>query len=156
MGVGAIITAMAPAVGPILGGFIVDSYSWRIIFLVLSPFLLLSLILGITLIKPSSIGARSRFHTLEYVLIATGYASFIVATVQASSSGWLSLEVGSLLLLSAVSMGFFVKLAARNANPLLSVSVLKHRQFVLALLSILFIRLACWPWDILCPTIRKS
>lgn len=142
MGVGAIITAMAPAVGPILGGFIVDSYSWRIIFLVLSPFLLLSLVLGITLIKPSSIGARSRFHTLEYVLIATGYASFIVATVQASSSGWLSLEVGSLLLLSAVSMGFFVKLAARNANPLLSVSVLKHRQFVLALLSILFIQLS--------------
>ena len=120
MGVGAIITAMAPAVGPILGGFIVDSYSWRIIFLVLSPFLLLSLILGITLIEPS----------------------FIVATVQASSSGWLSLEVGSLLLLSAVSMGFFVNLAARNANPLLSVSVLKHRQFVLALLSILFIQLS--------------
>ena len=65
-----------------------------------------------------------------------------MATVQASSSGWLSLEVGSLLLLSAVSMGFFVKLSARNANPLLSVSVLKHKQFVLALLSILFIQLS--------------
>ena len=42
MGVGSIITAMAPAIGPILGGFIVDVYSWRVIFLSLLPLLLLS------------------------------------------------------------------------------------------------------------------
>lgn len=32
MGIGSLITAMAPAVGPVLGGVIVDAYGWRVIF----------------------------------------------------------------------------------------------------------------------------
>ena len=140
MGVGSIITAMAPAIGPILGGFIVDVYSWRVIFLSLLPLLLLSLGLGIALIKPSPIDGHSRFHVLEYLLISMGYAAFVVATVQASSSGWLSVEVGVLLCLSAAGLGLFVKRSAQGKNPLLSIGVLRHRKFSLALLSILFVQ----------------
>ena len=53
MGIGSLITAMAPAVGPVLGGVIVDAYGWRVIFWVLVPVLLLSLALGAAAVRQS-------------------------------------------------------------------------------------------------------
>lgn len=140
IGIGSIITAMAPAIGPVLGGFIVDKYGWRIIFLALLPLLLLSLIIGSWLIKPTPVNERSRFHVIEYLLIALGYSAFILATVQASSSGWISVEVVGLLVASAVGILLFVKRSRKETSPLLRVQVLKHRSFMFALVSILSVQ----------------
>ena len=43
MGIASLITAMAPAVGPSLGGLIVNNFGWRMIFIALLPLLVLSL-----------------------------------------------------------------------------------------------------------------
>lgn len=140
MGIGSFITAVAPAVGPVLGGFIVDEYGWRVIFLSLLPLLLLSLGLGLWLIKSFTTNEKTHFHTFEYLLIMLGYSAFILATVQASSSGWLSIEVGCLLLASVVGILLFVRRSARAVTPLLNIKVLKHRPFALGLLSILSVQ----------------
>lgn len=140
IGIGSIITAMAPAIGPVLGGFIVDKYGWRVIFLALLPLLLLSLSIGSWLIKPTSVNERSRFHVIEYLLIALGYSAFILATVQASSSGWISVEVVGLLVASVVGILLFVKRSRKETSPLLRVQVLKHRSFMFALASILSVQ----------------
>ena len=46
MGSASLITAMAPALGPVLGGLLIDAYGWRMIFWVLVPLLGVSLLLG--------------------------------------------------------------------------------------------------------------
>lgn len=140
MGVGSIITAMAPAIGPVLGGFIVDEYGWRVIFLTLLPLLLLSFGLGVVLIRPSTVDTHSHFHTSEYILISIGYAAFIIATVLASSSGWLSLEVIFLLVVSVVSIVLFLKISSQVSSPLLNIGVLRNRQFTLGLFVIISVQ----------------
>ena len=115
MGVGSLITAMAPAIGPVLGGYIVDEFGWRVIFLVLLFLLVPSLLLGAWLIKHEDTGDKSRFHLLEYILICTGYSAFILATVRASADGWLSWQVLGLMLLSLVSIWLFVR-QSRNVG----------------------------------------
>ena len=137
MGVGMLITAVAPAVGPVLGGFIVDSFGWRYIFLSLLPLLLLSLFIGGRLIKRSVPTECSRFHVFDYLLIVAGYSTFILALVQASSAGWVSVTVLSLSAVAVVAMGWFVRQARREEHPLLRVEVLGHSRYMMALAAIL-------------------
>ena len=47
MGIGTLITSVAPAIGPTFGGSVVSSIGWRYIFICLLPLLVVSLILGI-------------------------------------------------------------------------------------------------------------
>lgn len=142
MGVGSLITAMAPAVGPVLGGFIVDHWGWRYIFLVLLCLLVPSLVLGAWLIRGSHTGGRSHFHVADYAMIVVGYSAFILATVSASRAGWVSVTVVGLLALSVVSILAFAHKSKGEASPLLRFEVLSHRSFVLGLTSILVVQFA--------------
>ena len=137
MGIGMLVTAVAPAVGPVLGGFIVDMFGWRYIFLSLLPLLLLSLVVGCKLIKRSVPTERSHFHLFDYALIVVGYSTFIIALVQASSAGWVSVVVITLLVVAVVALGWFVRQSRKETHPLLRVEVLGHRNFMFALATIL-------------------
>ncbi len=137
MGVGMLISAVAPAVGPVLGGFVVDMFGWRYIFLSLLPLLLLSLIVGARLIKRNVPTERSRFHFTDYLLIVVGYTTFILALVKASSAGWLSAPVLTLLVIAVAALTWFVRQARREEHPLLRPEVLGYLRFMLALGAIL-------------------
>lgn len=142
MGIGTLITAMAPAVGPVLGGFIVDHWGWNYIFLVLLCLLVPSLILGACLIKGERVGEHSHFHLVDYALIVIAYTSFILATVSASKNGWLSGVVLGLLALAIVSILVLARKSKGEESPLLRFEVLRHRSFVLGLASILILQFA--------------
>lgn len=118
MGIGMLVTAVAPAVGPVLGGFIVDSFGWRYIFLSLMPLLLAALIVGWQLIGRTVPAERSHFHLFDYALIVVAYSTFILALVQASSAGWGSLQVISLLAVAAVAAVWFVHQARSEEHPI--------------------------------------
>ncbi len=137
MGIGMLVTAVAPAVGPVLGGFVVDMFGWRYIFLSLMPLLILSLVIGSWLIRRKSPTEHSRFHLFDYALIVVGYTTFVLAMVQASSAGWVSVMVISLLVVAIISLGWFVRLSRRVDHPLLRVEVLGRPTFMLALVTIL-------------------
>lgn len=158
MGVGSLITAMAPAVGPVLGGFIVDHWGWNYIFVVLLCLLLPSLVLGAWLIRDTAAGVGgadgtvaaevggttggSHFHLVDYLLIVVGYSAFILATVSASRAGWLSPVVLGLLVAAVGSILVFARKSKSEASPLLRFEVLGHSSFVLGLGSILIAQFA--------------
>ncbi len=137
MGLGMLVTAVAPAVGPVLGGYIVEFFGWRYIFLSLLPLLVLSLFLGWFLIKPQKVEKSSNFHIVDYSLIVIGYSSFIVAMVSASSSGWISISVISLIFISLVAILLFGIKSRNQLSPLLRIEVLKYGKFVASLAVIL-------------------
>ncbi len=140
MGIGMLVTAIAPAVGPVLGGSIVDLFGWRYIFLSLMPFLLLSALVGCHLIKGGAPQDHSRFHVFDYALIVVGYTCFILAMVQASTSGWVSAVVISLLAVAVIALALFVRQARREEHPLLRVEVLGYRNFMFSLAVILIMQ----------------
>lgn len=142
MGVGSLITAMAPAVGPVLGGFVVDHFGWRYIFLVLLCLLVPSMVLGSWLIRGGKVERRSHFHLADYTLIVIGYTAFIMATVSASTAGWLSLTVLALLAVAVASILLLARKSAHEPSPLLRFEVLAHRSFLLGLASILAVQFA--------------
>ena len=107
MGFANLIIAIAPAVGPTMGGFIVKMFGWRVIFLVLLPLLVISLILGMTSITQKSAIEHLKFDFISWIILAIAFSSLVFATNQASISGWLDWRVIVLLLVSVLAILVF-------------------------------------------------
>ena len=137
MGIGMLVTAVAPAIGPVLGGVVVDMFGWRYLFLSLMPLLLLSLFLGLALIKRNAPEEPSKFHLFDYLLIVIGYATFVLALVQASSAGWLSVPVLVLIATAVAAILYFARRTRHESSPLLRMEVLRYSKFTMALVAIL-------------------
>ncbi|TYG34643.1 multidrug efflux MFS transporter [Lonepinella koalarum] len=140
MGIATLIVAMAPAVGPVLGGVVIDFYGWRMVFFLLLPLLFLALAAGIFAISPTNSPEKVRFDFIGYFLLAVSFASFIFATEKTAHYGWFDPLVLGLLVLSLVALSGFVLKAKQGKNPLIHLAVFQYKPFVLSLLFILSIQ----------------
>ena len=137
MGFANLIIAIAPAVGPTMGGFIVKMFGWRVIFLVLLPLLVISLLLGITSITQKSAIEHLKFDFISWIILAIAFSSLVFATNQASISGWLDLRVIVLLLVSVIAVIGFYKYSKKPHHPLIRTNVLLNWRFDLNTLALM-------------------
>ena len=137
MGFANLIIAIAPAVGPTMGGFIVKMFGWRVIFLVLLPLLVISLILGITSITQKSAIEHLKFDFISWIILAIAFSSLVFATNQASISGWLDWRVIVLLLVSVFAILEFYKYSKKPHHPLIRINVLLNWRFDLSTIALM-------------------
>lgn len=143
MGTASLITAMAPAVGPSLGGFIVNHFGWRMIFIALLPLLVLSFIMGVTSIRQVSDTRKVPFQVLDYLALAAGFSCFIFATSMASLAGWTSLPVAGLFSLSILCLAVCYHRCSHSKDPLIDMRVFSCLPFTLSVLVLVFIQFVC-------------
>lgn len=139
MGVATLITATAPAVGPSVGGLIVTCWGWRMIFIVLLPFLIASAIAGIVSIRQVSAIQKTRFSILQFVLIAAGFSCLVFGTNAAAKSGWISAHVLLLLLGGIVLLALFGAISSRSKSPLIRVQIFRKAPFTLSVLYVVLL-----------------
>ena len=151
MGTASLITAIAPAVGPSVGGMIVNLLGWRMIFIVLLPLLIMSLLFGLSSIRQVSATHKLPFGWKDYLLLSLGFSAMIFGINLASSYGWISLPVLLLLAVSAVSLTFFYRSSLCSRFPLLRVQVFCYTPFTLSVMSILLIQFICLGMGFLIP-----
>lgn len=137
MGFANLIIAIAPAVGPTMGGFIVKMFGWRVIFLVLLPLLVISLILGMTSITQKSAIEHLKFDFISWIILAIAFSSLVFATNQASISGWLDWRVIVLLLVSVFAILGFYKYSKKPHHPLIRTNVLLNWRFDLSTIALM-------------------
>ena len=137
MGFANLIIAIAPAVGPTMGGFIVKMFGWRVIFLVLLPLLVISLILGMTSITQKSAIEHLKFDFISWIILAIAFSSLVFATNQASISGWLDWRVIVLLLVSVIAVIGFYKYSKKPHHPLIRINVLLNWRFDLSTIALM-------------------
>ena len=137
MGFANLIIAIAPAVGPTMGGFIVKMFGWRVIFLVLLPLLVISLILGMTSITQKSAIEHLKFDFISWIILAIAFSSLVFATNQASISGWLDWRVIVLLLVSVLAILGFYKYSKKPHHPLIRANVLLNWRFDLSTIALM-------------------
>ena len=151
IGIASLITAMAPAVGPSLGGMIVSYFGWRMIFVSLLPFLLLSAILGIKNIRQAGKLAQGSFNFSLYLLLIIGFSSLIFASSLASTNGWLSPVTLALFLLCFLSLAIFYKQSLKSSAPLLHVEIFSYAPYTLSTISLLLVGFICLGLGFLIP-----
>jgi EmrB/QacA subfamily drug resistance transporter len=129
---------LAPALGPSMGGVLVDLFGWRSIFFMVAPFCLAALWLAQRYVPTTAPGgvAADRSATLDWrglVLGTTGTLCLLNGMVELHASAW-SLA-GGLLVGMLVAFGVFLwwqrRLAAQGGQPLLHLSLFSYRQYAM-------------------------
>ena len=129
-----VMAVLAPTLGPTIGGYITETYSWPWLFLVNIGPGALSLLIAARLLKTPG-GAPSLLKSLDIaslLLLALSLASLEIALKQGPELGWRAGWVlGLLVLFVGASVGFCVRTLHRE-QPLVDLGLLKERNFAIA------------------------
>ncbi|MCD2194816.1 DHA2 family efflux MFS transporter permease subunit [Actinomycetospora endophytica] len=136
MGLYGLGIVFAPAVGPTLGGYLVEYVNWRLIFFINVPIGIIGAIAALMLL-PLPKGSRGkRFDVLGFVSIATGLFSLLLALSEGESWGWTSYPVMILFTVGALCLALFVVIELEVDEPMLNVRVFKYWAFTNSLILI--------------------
>lgn len=127
MGVGTLITGIAPAIGPTFGGLITTYLSWRYIFVFLLPVLLVSLGLGWTCILQKSALASSRLDKLSVGLLVLAFAGLIYGVSTISGANVLVSVLA--IVIGALALSAFAVRSRHQTQPILDLSPFKQKKF---------------------------
>lgn len=150
IGVASLITAVAPAVGPSLGGMIVNSFGWRMIFVFLLPVLILAFFIGIFSIRSSNT-EKVKFDWKGYIFLAICFTSFILATSFAGTKGWMSIQVILLFIISIISLVIFCRHSLKVKQPIINIKIFYTPSFSFSVLSVILIQFICLALGFLIP-----
>jgi EmrB/QacA subfamily drug resistance transporter len=131
-------TVVAPALGPVLGGLLVDNLSWRWVFYVNLPVGLLAFAFGLIALPEHRRSTAGRVDVPGFVLSASGFALVMYALTESASAGWASPRIWVPALAGAVLVAALVRVELRRREPLISVRLLGDRLFGVANLVSLF------------------
>jgi EmrB/QacA subfamily drug resistance transporter len=137
IGVFGSVSGLALGLGPILGGFLVDSLGWRSIFWVNVP-IVTAAIVGTALFVPESRAARARrFDPVGQTLVMLVLGSVVYAIIESSRLGWTSPVILGLLGVAVLGVLGILRYEPRRADPLLELRLFRSVPFSTALVMAL-------------------
>ena len=136
-------TLLAPALGPILGGYIVTFASWQLIFFINIPIGIVAVILATLFLREARAPERSRFDLPGFITAAYGLAALLYAFSETTTAGWGSVKVLGFLFSGALSLIAFIAIEITTANrgvqPLLDLRLFTNRSFAAGNIALVFV-----------------
>jgi len=128
-----VLAVLAPTVGPIVGGWITQTYSWHWLFLINVAPGVIAAVGGFVFLarSPADPVALRRIDALGLALLAIALAALEIGLKQAPDHGWRSPQVLGLLGLSAVAGGGFIIRSLAARPPIVELRTLKNRNFAI-------------------------
>jgi EmrB/QacA subfamily drug resistance transporter len=131
MGTWAGVSALALAVGPVLGGFLTEHVSWRAIFYINIPVAIGAVVATLFAVRESRDTSVGRDVDYAGVAVLTvGLTALVLALVEGNAWGWGSTQIVGLLALAAVALPAFVFVENRVKAPMVQFDLLSDRNFL--------------------------
>ncbi|MFK3671248.1 DHA2 family efflux MFS transporter permease subunit [Leifsonia aquatica] len=125
------ISGLGVALGPLIGGAVVEGWNWQAIFWLNVPLGVIAVPL-VLLALPNSFGARVRSDIVGLLLAAPGVFGLVYGIVRGNDAGWDSAEVLISLIGGGVLLVAFVLWESRTPAPLLPLRLFRDRSFTAA------------------------
>jgi EmrB/QacA subfamily drug resistance transporter len=125
------VSGLGVALGPVIGGAVVDGFSWQAIFWLNVPVAVVAIPLILRAL-PESHGRRQPLDFLGLALVGVGVLAAIWGIVRAGDLGWGSVPVTGALLAGVTLIGAFIRHEGRTAYPLVPLRLFRSRSFSVA------------------------
>ena len=132
MGMSGIVIGLAPALGPTLSGWIIDHYTWRYLFGMVIPIVILVLILAVFLMNSVIELSHPKIDIFSAILSTIGFGTLLYGFSSVGDKGWGSVEVISFLVVGVLFIAFFAWRQLHIEHPFLELRVFSSKTFTLA------------------------
>ena len=123
------LSGMSLALGPFLGGWLIDAFSWRLVFVVNVPLVAATVLMAWRFVPETrDPTASERIDWVGGTVLVAGLAAGVYALIEGPSNGW---DPGTIALgvLGVVALVGFVVIERRVANPMVPLTMFRSRQF---------------------------
>ncbi|MCX2756608.1 MULTISPECIES: MFS transporter [unclassified Gordonia (in: high G+C Gram-positive bacteria)] len=143
VGIWAAVSGVAVAIGPVLGGWLLEHFSWTSVFWVNVPFGVVALAMILAVVPGTRPVSVPRFDALGVVLSIAGLGLLTFTLIEAPHVGWATVRTVLGVVVAVAVLTVFVVTQLRIAHPILDVRLFANRRFATAagMISVAFFAL---------------
>lgn len=156
MGMAGIVMSAGPAIGPVVGGAIIDAYGWRACLGCIVPLALASLACAVFLLDNVGEGKRPHLDVPSIALSTVAFGGMLYGFSSASSMGWTSPVVLGCIIAGVACLVLFARRQLRLEDPLLDLRCLKSSDFAVAAIVVTLINAACLVTNTILPILLQT
>ena len=150
MGIFGMIYMIAPVLSPLLAGFVMNHFSWRVVFLLITILSAIPLLLGVLKLKNVLEQKETTMDFISLVFSSLGFTMLLLGLNNAEIHSWLSPQVGVLIVIGLISLALFARRQFKIETPLIDLRVYGYSMFALAsIISVLIALLIYAPMIIM-------
>ncbi len=137
IGIWAGVAGVGVALGPVLGGFLLDHFWWGSVFIVNVPIVLAALVAVRAIVPESRSSDHPRLDWIGGVLSIVGLVSLVWAIIEAPAHGWTAPETLAGAVIAVTSITGFIAWERRVPEPMLDVRFFRNARFSAASATIM-------------------
>jgi EmrB/QacA subfamily drug resistance transporter len=122
-------SAITAAIGPMLGGWLVEAVSWRAVFFINIPIAILVIIISLRYVPESSNADEGRLDWFGAILATLGLGALVYGLIESPTHGFTNPAVLAALISGIVLLALFVFVEAQSQNPMLPLALFRSRTF---------------------------
>lgn len=142
MGIYGFAIGVAPAIGPLVSGYIIDSFGWRFIFYILAIITILDMIFAVILLKSFMENKPSKLEVISLILSSLGFGGLLIGVTNIGTYTIASPLIYIPILIGLISLVLFVIRQFKVEDPLLDLRVFKVRNFTISIILICIVYMA--------------
>ena len=150
MGMIGIVFGVAPCVGPVIAGVIIDAFNWHMLFYGLLPLTILSMIVAYFYLDNFGEPKQVSLDIPSVIMSTLGFGGLLYCFSSIGSSGFNTVVLISFLV-GAVSLFLFIRRQLNMEVPFLKIDILKNRTFAMSTALTMLVNAAILMGGILMP-----
>ncbi|GKQ42334.1 MFS transporter [Companilactobacillus sp. RD055328] len=132
MGMAGIVIGVAPAIGPTLSGWVIDNLSWRDLFGMIIPIVIIVIIMSLFFMKNVIETTKNKLDVLSFVMSTAGFGALLYGFSTVGDKGWSSLQVIVPIIAGIIFIVMFGYRQLHLDKPFLELRVFKQSEFAIA------------------------
>ena len=160
--IAAVAIIIAPAIGPVVGGYLTDTYSWNWIFLINVPLGIITMFGVIALVEDSPSGEEEKRTAPRFDYVGTGFIMVALGCLEVAFDrgedlDWLgSPFVATLIVIASLAFAFGIPYLLYVRNPVVNLRAFKDRNFAVAWFQIALMGFVLYASAVLVPQFAQQ